>query len=149
MKINHLMLLMVFALLAACSNDDDGIPACSIEIEQGTRFFEFVHEGTGKIFYAWTTDTTVINQVLAQLAIPVDQRGQHINGKILELPAGCVLNDQWSWYFDPTDWALADASIELCDGEPDFVEANLDEYVRTGRYCPWGSKVNKEVEQPF
>jgi hypothetical protein len=35
---------------------------------------------------------------------------------------------------------MADATIELCDGSPSYVEANLTEYVEVvRRYCPWGA----------
>lgn len=149
MKTNHLWLFLSFGLfVAACKKDPTPAPVCNPGLQTNTRFFEFTNE-RGQTFLAWTTDIMIINQVLVQLTRPQDQRNQHINGRILEIPEGCEFNQNWSWYFDPNDWALADASIELCDGDPQFVEENLEEYIRTGRYCPWSSIVLREIDNPF
>jgi hypothetical protein len=48
-------------------------------------------------------------------------------------------NEPWSWRLE--DIELADVTMELCDGRPSYVEENLDEYLRIGRYCPWGARV--------
>ena len=149
MKTNHLILLLTAIFLAACSKNDE-TPECNFQTPpESTRYFEFSHPGSGTTFYAWTTDTAVINLVLSQLALAENQRSMHINGKIAKMPEGCSLNKDWSWYFDPADWTLAELSIELCDGDPRFVEENVDEFVRTGRYCPWSSFVLREVGRPF
>ena len=151
MKINHLLLLFfgILFLASSCEKKNDDDPSlCEVQIGEDARFFKFQHS-KGHTFIAWTNKASVIDQILIQLALPVEFRDQHINGKILRIPDGCNLNDGWSWYFDPEDWAMADLSIELCDGDPQFVEENLDEYVRTGRYCPWGSIVLEEINRPF
>jgi hypothetical protein len=45
----------------------------------------------------------------------------------------------------PDEWDLAEISIELCDGAPDMVDADLDYWIGTvGRYCPWSSYVVSE-----
>jgi len=131
--------------LMACEKEE-ATPECTLEINDQQRVFEFIHDSTGDTFLAWTSDTAVIKQVEAQLALPLEQRSQHINGTILRMPEGCDLNQKWSWYFAPDEWTMADASIEVCDGNPQYVEENLDEYVdNVGQYCPWGSVVNVEV----
>ena len=149
MKSNHLWLLLSIGLLAiSCKKDPVPGPECNFQIDSEARFFEFITE-RGQTFQAWTTDTTVINQVLAQVALPQNERNQHINGAILKNPEGCALNQEWSWYFDPTGWAITEVSIELCDGDPQYVEDNLDEYIRIGGYCPWSSVVLREIANPF
>jgi hypothetical protein len=36
---------------------------------------------------------------------------------------------------------MAEATIDLCDGLPSYVEENVDEFVENvGRYCPWAAK---------
>ncbi|MCB0638898.1 MAG: hypothetical protein KDC54_19855 [Lewinella sp.] len=124
------------------------MPNCQPETTTSTRFFEFT-DGNGHTFQAWTSDSSVINQVLAQLALPEDQRDQHINGKLLAVPEGCRYNQHWSWYFDPNDWTLAEISIEVCDGNPQYVEDHLADFLEVGRYCPWSSHVLREIDNPF
>jgi hypothetical protein len=152
MRSYHLTLIFALALAAlACEKTDDVVkqPDCEALIPEGARFFEFMHDGSGKTFLAWTVDTAVIRLARAQLDLPASQRGMHINGRIDRLPKNCALNGEWSWYFVHNDWTLAEASIELCDGEPDYVEAELDEFIRIARYCPWSSYVNREVQSPL
>jgi hypothetical protein len=147
-------------ILLACSDTEEVITPC-IDPPANTRYFEFIHD-SGLVFLAWTTDPVVLELADQQLSLPVSERNKHMNGgvlrvpegcslnfEVLRVPEGCSLNFDWSWYFDPGDWSFADQSIELCDGNPQFVEENLDEYIRTGRYCPWGSKVLREVGKPF
>jgi len=145
-----LFLLCGMMTFSGCDNDDDQPkPACElVQTEPGTRFFEFVHTATDTTFIAWTADTAVINDALAQLQLPEAERGMHINGEIERLPDPCKgLNKNWSWYFVPGKWQLAEVSIEVCDGTPMFVEDNLSEFTdNVGRYCPWGSYVLREVQ---
>ena len=133
--------------LTACKKEEPQIPICELTPTVEERVFEFLHTTTGETFLAWTSDANTIQQVEAQLALPQDQRGQHINGVILRLPEDCNINQKWSWYFEPSSWVLSDISIELCDGNPQYLEENLEEYVsNVGRYCPWGSIVLRAVE---
>lgn len=149
MKINHLTLLglCLCILFAACKKDDDDVP-CEVNLPAGTRFFEFQHSD-GSTFYAWTNKAEVITAVEAQLSLPFEQRAQHINGRIARVEGDCNINKEWSWYFLPDDWVVVDASIELCDGNPQYVEDHLEDYLQIERFCPWGSKVSKEISQPF
>ncbi len=62
-----------------------------------------------------------------------------ING---QLAAGTAYNHPWSWHFDPATVHAVDLSIELCDGRPSMVEADLDYWLDTvGQFCPWGATV--------
>lgn len=151
MRITILLFLLTGMIaFSGCDDDEDGPqPACDLlQTEAGTRVFEFVHESSGSTFLAWTSDTAVINDVLAQLQLPEDQRDKHINGEIARLSEPCEgINKDWSWYFVPGEWQLADISIEVCDGEPNYVEENLSEFTdNVGRYCPWSSYVLREVQ---
>ena len=59
------------------------------------------------------------------------------NGRLLRGSDG---NEPWSWHLDPIDIELAEITIELCDGTPSFVEADLDYWVDiVGRFCPWSA----------
>lgn len=152
MRLQHLLFLaLALLVLPACNDDDSPQPDCELTFTNDTRFFEFAHESSDATFVAWTSDTSVINDVLEQLQLPEDQRNKHINGVIERLPEGCEsVNEPWSWYFPAGQWALAEFSIEVCDGNPQFVEDNIGEFVdNVGRYCPWGSYVKREISAPF
>ena len=63
-----------------------------------------------------------------------------------KIPSGRVLkgrvdyNKAWSWHIDSEDIHMAEATIELCDGLPSYVEAHLDEWIETvGYFCPWSA----------
>jgi hypothetical protein len=147
MKIlNYLALFGALFVLGSCE-EETAEPACSIDIPSEARVYEFAHRGSEYTYRAWTTDSAVIARVEAQLALPEADRMQHINGEILEQPAGCDLNPGWSWYFNPAAWDLADISIEVCDGNPQYVEDNLQDFLDINRYCPWSSYVLREVDQ--
>ncbi len=48
----------------------------------------------------------------------------------------------WSWHLDESTVGLAGFTIELCDGIPSFVEADLAYWLGTvGNYCPWSSQI--------
>jgi len=53
-------------------------------------------------------------------------------------------NEPWSWHIDSEDIHMAEFTIELCDGTPSQVEANLDYWVQTvQRFCPWSARIVK------
>lgn len=86
----------------------------------------------------------MLAQVDAQLALPFEKRNQHINGVVDRGDAG--QNAPWNWHFVLDRWTMADASIEICDGTPTFVEENLELWLeQVGQYCPWDSVVDHEV----
>ena len=63
-----------------------------------------------------------------------------INGTLLAGDGG--FNAPWSWRLDPATVEVVDAAIELCDGRPSMVEADLDYWIDVvGRFCPWGAAV--------
>ena len=51
-------------------------------------------------------------------------------------------NLPWSWHIDPDDVAMAEATIELCDATPSYIEAHLDEWLNTVvRCCPGSARL--------
>ena len=114
--------------------------------KSNVRYFEFAIHGLSpqEPFIAATSDTAVISQCEAQLQLPEGQRNLHIDGPIDSTNGGYNFN--WSWHFIPDQWELALVSIELCDGIPSFVEADLPYWLGTvGSFCPWSSYVRREV----
>ena len=51
----------------------------------------------------------------------------------------------WSWHMVPESVTFVDATAEIYDGDPSTVEANKAEYLRLGRYGPWGSLIEREL----
>jgi hypothetical protein len=107
--------------------------------------FEFVYGGAADAptFVAETSDPSVIASARSELAKPFGQRHSHINGEIARGDGGH--NSPWSWHFKPDRWSLVEVSIELCDGDPNYIEENLDKWIaEIGQYCPWGSRISRE-----
>lgn len=60
----------------------------------------------------------------------------------MTLADGTDCDPQWSWHVDPRAVEWADMTIELCDGCPSMVEANLSYWLGTVRsFCPWNADV--------
>lgn len=63
---------------------------------------------------------------------------------VAAIPNGIVVrgessvNAPWSWHIDPAQFEFADATTEVCDGIPSFVE---DEVVTSPYFCPWSAVV--------
>jgi len=115
----------------------------------GLRYFEFTITGhpDAENFVAATRDTDVVVIVDWQLSLPLSERNLHINGPIDSTNGG--FNMEWSWHHVPNQWVMAEISFELCDGIPSFVEADLPYWLHNvGGFCPWGSKVLREVPAP-
>ncbi|MFQ6093649.1 MAG: dockerin type I repeat-containing protein, partial [bacterium] len=92
-----------------------------------------------------TSDSELIAQCQAQLALPEDQRTLHINGALDWGDGG--FNGPWNWHIVPDDWVLAEASIEVCDGLPQDVEGDLDYWINTvGRFCCWSSFIKSQIK---
>jgi hypothetical protein len=51
-------------------------------------------------------------------------------------------NQPWSWHIDPEDIHMAEATIELHDGLPSFVENELEYWLESvHRYAPWSATI--------
>lgn len=67
-----------------------------------------------------------------------------------ELSAGNGgFNTGWSWHLTPATVGFADFTMELCDGRPSLVEADLAYWLGTvKRYCPWQGRIVAEEPVP-
>ena len=58
------------------------------------------------------------------------------------IPVGTIVRDDpsvnapWSWHIDPATLEFADATTEVCDGLPEYVE---DRTLTSDVYCPWSA----------
>lgn len=95
-------------------------------------------------FLARTSDAAVIAEARRQLDLPIEKR-RHINGPIERAAPG--QNLRWHWRHRDSAWSFAQISIELCDGAPSYIEANLEAWLaEVGRFCPWHSYVKVEEQ---
>jgi hypothetical protein len=124
------------AVLAACGGGDS-------QPDVVTFAFRLRGLSASEEFRVTTSSPQLIAQVRAQLALPEAERRQFASGSIRAGNGGHNL--AWSWHF--ADFALTEAAIELCDGRPSMVEADLNYWLNTVRsFCPWASYVHSEVQ---
>jgi hypothetical protein len=91
----------------------------------------------GQQFMLRATDTETIQQLIDNYN---GRNNFHVTGTLVKGDGG--FNSPWSWHLDPSSVRMAEVSIELCDGTPNFVEENLDYWLDTVHtYWPWSSKV--------
>ena len=113
--------------------------------QKSERYFEFVmRPDYDQNFITITSDTDVISLLEQQLALSLEERNWHINGAIDYGNGGHNLG--WGWHFIPNEWIIAQASIEICDGNPDMIEEDLYYWIDIlGSFCPWNSVVYREI----
>lgn len=143
-RLGHMMktlrnLIVAICVLSTLSCDGGGDGG-----EVGWSTFVFrIHGLSGdEEFRFRTNNQSFIIKAREQLRLPDEQRLLFPIGTIASGNGGHNLN--WSWHF--TDLALAEASIELCDGRPSMVEANLTYWLDTVKsFCPWGGYIYAEL----
>lgn len=97
----------------------------------------FVIEVSGEQFRIQATDPPTIAELERR-------RQEGIEGVVIgDLVSGDGgFNDRWSWHLDPPSVRAPDLAIELCDGRPSMVEADLTYWLNQVKaFCPWGATV--------
>ena len=126
----RLLAITVLAAVVACdsdSNSDAPIDGAVfvVEVESGEQFRILLRNEA---------------QIAEAEALIGASTQKIVNGQLL--PGDGGFNDPWSWHMDPESVSFADVTIELCDGRPSMVEADLDMWLNTvGRFCPWSSRI--------
>lgn len=138
-----LLVLATGAVVAGCNDDSD-----SMRPDEVTFLFKMHGDVSGEQdFRAVTDDTDVIDAVREQLSLPEDERTLFIIGPI-ERGDGGGQNAPWDWHFIASEWELAEMAIELCDGNAELVNMDIDYWVDTvGQFCPWGSYAAEELPE--
>ena len=74
----------------------------------------------------------------------------HVHGRILKTQAD--YNPGWNYHLDPQTIDFFYQAIEVCDASIQYVEDHLDEacgaFLPGCHFCPWTSKLTREVERP-
>ena len=124
-------LLILVAFVAACG--DSNAPESG-----GTA--TFVIQVSGEQFRARVTDAAQIVNLRQRLAAGTTGV---LSGTLVEGSGG--FNTGWGWHLDPETVHAADMAIEVCDGRPSMVEADLDYWIDSVKqFCPWGARVIAE-----
>lgn len=139
---------LILLLFISCEDKSSNAELANKIPNDAFRYFKISYppvDGKPANFIVRTSNQEVINQLEEQLSKPIHNRSQHINGVIVSGNGG--YNYDWGWRFKDDSWSIVDMSIELCDGNPYYIEENLDYFINTinGQYCPWSSKVEKEM----
>ncbi len=131
------------SLLSSCS--DENAPQ-DLAKEVGFRFGIHFDNTGAEDFIAVTADQDLIQTARSQLLLDPSQRILHIHGPITRGNGGHNLG--WKWHFVPSEWALVEESVEVCDGVPsaadDWIE-NLPDTVDAILFCPFASYVKEEA----
>ena len=91
--------------------------------------FEVADQGTYKIELITPEQIAHVKELMAG-----SEEGRIPVGTIVRGDPG--VNAPWSWHIDPQTLEFADATIEVCDGLPEYVE---DGTLTSDTYCPWSA----------
>lgn len=136
---SRLLLLLAALPLLACGGGTDSTGPDS----QGVMFaFRLRNQPASEEFRAVISSPSAIATARAQLALPAASRKLFPNGPIAAGNGGHNLS--WGWHYTSVDFA--ELSIELCDGSPTLVQADLGYWLNTvKRFCPWSAYVHAEI----
>jgi hypothetical protein len=124
MVFRALLLVLILAVIPACSGSDSA--SADFEIAVGSETF---------VLRSTNPETIMVLREALQ-----GRRSGHPNGPLALGNGG--FNAPWSWHLDPSETRFVEASIEVCDGAPSYVEAHKTEFPR---YCPWSARVTREM----
>lgn len=72
--------------------------------------------------------------------------------RVTRSPRWAPYNPRWSFHCDPATVGFFDVAIEVCDATLPYVEDHLDEaggaFLPGAYWCPWSSKLTREVPAP-
>ena len=129
---------LALVALSACTSDEEPTVTPTPHPLAGGVLATF--DVTGQQFKVWVTNEETIEDLEAL------QSGESTanipNGLVQTGPGQGDHNAPYSWHMDPENISMAETTIELCDGSPDYIEENLQEWMDTvERYCPWGAEL--------
>ena len=128
-----LLTMLAAALLASCGGGG--------EPDAPTFLFRMRGLPASESFVVQTADPQFIADARAQLALPARERRMFPVGRLVAGDGNH--NMPWSWHLEQVQ--MAEMSIELCDGRPSMVEADLRYWInRVQSFCPWGAYVAGE-----
>ena len=126
-------------LLVGCSSGEPAptaspSPTSSAALPDAPAVVTFDVAGQGEYSIELVTDELIGHVAELQAG---GEDGRIPVGRIVRDGDGGV-NAPWSWHIDPESLEFADATIEVCDGLPEYVE---DDTLTSDTYCPWNATV--------
>ncbi|MDC3958669.1 hypothetical protein KEG38_32740 [Polyangium jinanense] len=98
----------------------------------------------GQSLTVWIT-----NQAFIDEAIQLKEQGTTRIPNFAEVIDGQDCDPKWTFHVDPEKATFVDATIELCDGTPEYVEEHTAEWIdQVKQYCPWNTKVTNVEVRP-
>ncbi|SHE95496.1 BP74-related protein [Streptoalloteichus hindustanus] len=72
----------------------------------------------------------------------------HVHGRIKKTKK--PYNPHWDYHLDPDTIQFFEVAIEVCDANMQYVDDHLDEaggaFLPGGHWCPWDSRLTREVK---
>jgi hypothetical protein len=110
------------------------VVGCSDSDRDARPYGEFLVAVDRETFVVRTTDPETIRLATENF------RGRNTRFPIGPLQRGDGgFNAPWSWHFVPDQVRMTEAAIEVCDGQPSYVQENLADFLPG--YCPWSARV--------
>lgn len=132
-------LAMVALLLIATARPADAAPRA---------YFVFT-DGSREEAVLMLTDPTEIQHARDLIKGKATDR-PHVAGKIIKRSA--PYNPRWSYHLNPDTIEFFRSAIEVCDATISYVEDHLDEaggaFLPGLVWCPWSSRLVKEIPAP-
>ncbi|MGW4348573.1 BP74-related protein [Streptomyces sp. NPDC004690] len=111
-------------------------------------YFEFQDFTGSKAVFELTDETRI--QEARDILSGKEKDRVHVLGRIVHRPA--AWNPGWSYHYDPSTVNFFEVAIEVCDATLPYVEDHLDEaggaFLPGDFWCPWTSKLTREVPAP-
>lgn len=137
-------LMLVFLALVASSMMFFSSPA--IAATDTEAYFVFDYPPSPETFTIKLTDPNKIQEARDILS-GKQQDKTHVMGRIIKSQA--PYNSKWDYQLDPSTIQFFSFAIEVCDASTPYVEDHLDEvggaFLPGSFWCPWGSRLVKEV----
>ncbi|MGW6421758.1 BP74-related protein [Nocardia sp. NPDC055053] len=110
-------------------------------------YFTFTQPSSpGSEFVIELTDDKLIRHA-RRIVSGEETQEVHAHGRLVKRTA--PYNPKWSFHLDPSTIRFFDMAIEVCDSDMNYVEEHLDEaggaFLPGGHWCPWSSKLHREV----
>ncbi|KAN0030041.1 hypothetical protein ACTA71_008185 [Dictyostelium dimigraforme] len=108
-----------------------------------TAFFAFTTHGDGKEFVIKLTTEDSI-QTARNILSGKETEKLHVLGRIIKNQA--FYNPNYSFHLDENTISFFTIAIEVCDATLPYVQDHIGEACGGCFYCPWSSKLTREVK---
>lgn len=145
-RIRFFLFVFVLTVFGSCKKNstDDDVTYQYYEVAFKTTNADW----RDTAFIVRTNNPQLIQQIEAQLALPVSSR-QIVNGKLVAGSGGYNKNatHEFGWHFKEDDWQLADVTVEIYDGKPfTDVDQDLSYWLNTvQRFGAWSSYIRRKL----